>query len=208
MSLGRTQSSEISPTRLSRAMDGAKWTRGSFPALTELDPILAIMAKEVELERQAREEAARANGTESCLSPRDAEGSATIMAAETTEVPLRDDTKSPLPIEHDLASGSGSSAGSLLASPGSTENMKVGSIRLLLKYTEEIVLPLPQYDALLELLLDEQQEVVEALGDVTTEREEVAMTLCRIFEVKNKAIMMITHATCREIDATGMIFNN
>jgi hypothetical protein len=54
----------------------------------------------------------------------------------------------------------------------------------------------------IQLLLDEEQMVVDALGEVTTEREEVAMTLCRIFEVKNKAIMLIAHATCKEIDAT------
>jgi hypothetical protein len=68
---------------------------------------------------------------------------------------------------------------------------------------EELVLPIEQYDALLELIEDESQEIVHAIGLVTTEKEDVARTLARIFEARGKAHIFLNTALDREIKATG-----
>ena len=56
------------------------------------------------------------------------------------------------------------------------------------------------------MLLEENLEVVHALGQVTSEKEDVAKTLTRIFELKNHAISLLISTTSKEIDETGFSF--
>mmetsp|Transcript_9249 Transcript_9249/g.38033 ORF Transcript_9249/g.38033 Transcript_9249/m.38033 type:complete len:913 (+) Transcript_9249:141-2879(+) len=79
----------------------------------------------------------------------------------------------------------------------------LGDVRIVFKYTEEIVFPLVEYDQLLELLMDEDMDVIYALGDVTTAKEDVGRTLSHIFESKGKALELIKGMTNREIDNTA-----
>ncbi|KJE93622.1 hypothetical protein CAOG_04381 [Capsaspora owczarzaki ATCC 30864] len=66
----------------------------------------------------------------------------------------------------------------------SPENNELGLLKFKYKYTEEFILPLQEYEELLDLLLDEQLAVIIALGKLATDREDVARTLLRIFDGK------------------------
>ena len=78
----------------------------------------------------------------------------------------------------------------------------LGSIRVIMKYTEDIALPLPHYQEMLDAMMAEDQDIVFALGQVTTEREDVARLLCRIFEHKGFMQAFAKTITGREIEAT------
>lgn len=90
-----------------------------------------------------------------------------------------------------------------LSTSGGERKKALGDIRIVFKYTEEIVFPLVEYDRLLELLMDPAMDVIHALGDVTTAKEDVGRTLSHIFESKGKAVELIKGMTNREIDNTS-----
>ena len=78
----------------------------------------------------------------------------------------------------------------------------LGDIRIVLKYTEEIVLPNNEYEELFQLLMEDKLEVIYTLGKVTNEKEDVGRALSRIFEHRGKAVDLIINLTCREVDET------
>jgi len=80
---------------------------------------------------------------------------------------------------------------------------ELGDIRIVLKYTEETVLPNVAYDELWELLQKDNNEIIQQLGKVTTEKEDVGRTLARLFEFKGKAPDLLINLTCREVDETA-----
>jgi len=84
--------------------------------------------------------------------------------------------------------------------PTETKTNDLGDIRLVLKYTEETVLPDFEYRELLDLLMEDNLDVIRALGSVTTEKEDVGRCLSHIFEYKGKAEELIICLTCNEVD--------
>ena len=79
---------------------------------------------------------------------------------------------------------------------------ELGDLRLVLKYTEETVLPSVEYTELLSLPLDERLDVVRALSKVTHEKEDVGRCLSQIFEAKGRAEDLIIALTCDEVEQT------
>ena len=83
------------------------------------------------------------------------------------------------------------------------ESSGLGDIRIVLKYTEETVLPNVEYDTLWALLQEEDMRIIHELGKFTSEKEDVGRTLARLFEYKGKASDLIINMTCREVEATS-----
>jgi len=83
------------------------------------------------------------------------------------------------------------------------------SIRLKLRYSEEIVLPGPLYDDLLELLTDRNLTLVKLLGEVTSEGadredcEHLIQSIVRVFEEKNIALNLLSKLTQDEIETSS-----
>ena len=95
------------------------------------------------------------------------------------------------------------SDGETLKHSGKTRTpSKIGDIRILLKYTEQMILPRFEYDELFEFLRENNFEIVHLLGEVTNEKDDVGRTLANIFEAKNKAVDLIRSLNFREIDRT------
>ena len=84
-----------------------------------------------------------------------------------------------------------------------SKEKELGDIRIVLKYTEETVLPNNAYDELWELLLNDKMEIIQLLGKITKEKEDVGRTLARLFEFKGKASDLIITLTCREVEETA-----
>jgi len=83
-----------------------------------------------------------------------------------------------------------------------TEGKTLGDIRLRLKYTELKILKLDEYDELWKLIHHPSYAVVDALGEVTTEREDVAKNLVRLFQGKTQAIPLLIHLCTEEVKNT------
>jgi hypothetical protein len=81
--------------------------------------------------------------------------------------------------------------------------VSLGDIRMVLKYTQEMVLPSVEYTELLELMMEDKFAVLRALGSVTTEKEDVGRCLSQIFEAKGKAEELIICLTCEEVAHTN-----
>ncbi|KAF2069743.1 hypothetical protein CYY_008934 [Polysphondylium violaceum] len=86
--------------------------------------------------------------------------------------------------------------------PKQTADNRFGDIRLKLKYTEEVVLPLQSYMPLLDLLQDDNLYTIHMMGRVTKQREAVSSNLIRVFEKTNKCIFLLKALTDHEIDST------
>ena len=56
---------------------------------------------------------------------------------------------------------------------------------------------------ILQILEDSKLAIVSALGDSTSDKENVAKCLTRFFESRDKATMLINALTCKEIDSTS-----
>ena len=78
----------------------------------------------------------------------------------------------------------------------------IGDIRIVLKYTQQMVLPISEYEELYELLLENNFEVIHLLGAVTNEKEDVGRSLSCIFESRGKAVELISSLATREIEDT------
>ncbi|KAK5582968.1 hypothetical protein RB653_004558 [Dictyostelium firmibasis] len=87
--------------------------------------------------------------------------------------------------------------------PKQTLENKFGDIRLKLKYSEEVVLPLQSYQPLLELLQQENLYTITLLGKVTKHREAVSNNLIRVFEKTGKCLYLLKSLTDHEIDSTN-----
>ncbi|KAM9963017.1 hypothetical protein ACTFIW_006238 [Dictyostelium discoideum] len=87
--------------------------------------------------------------------------------------------------------------------PKQTLDNKFGDIRLKLKYSEEVVLPLQSYQPLLELLQQENLYTITLLGKVTKHREAVSNNLIRVFEKTGKCLYLLKSLTDHEIDSTN-----
>ncbi|GAM22712.1 hypothetical protein SAMD00019534_058870, partial [Acytostelium subglobosum LB1] len=83
----------------------------------------------------------------------------------------------------------------------STEN-KLGDVRLKLKYSEEVVLPLQSYMPLLRLLQNERLTLVHILSNTSSNREQLASILIRVFEKSDRCVSLITSLTDKEIEIT------
>ncbi|EGC28522.1 hypothetical protein DICPUDRAFT_160044 [Dictyostelium purpureum] len=80
---------------------------------------------------------------------------------------------------------------------------KFGDIRLKLKYSEEVVLPLQSYSPLLNLLQEEHLYTIHLLGKVTKHREAVSNNLIRVFEKTGNCLYLLKSLTDHEIDSTN-----
>ena len=88
-----------------------------------------------------------------------------------------------------------------LAASAKEEN-SCGDIRIVLKYTEETVLPDQEYEELLDVLMKDKLDIIRALGQVTNEKEDVGRCLSQIFETKGKGEDLIICLTCDEVEKT------
>eukprot|EP01132_Coremiostelium_polycephalum_P005419 gene5419-6758_t len=86
--------------------------------------------------------------------------------------------------------------------PKPTAENKFGDVRLKLKYSEEVVLPLESYSPLLEHLQEDDLRTIHLLGQVTKQRESVSHNLIRVFEKTDKCIFLLKSLTEHEIDST------
>jgi len=86
--------------------------------------------------------------------------------------------------------------------PKQTADNRFGDIRLKLKYTEEVVLPLQSYMPLLDLLQEDNLYTIHMLGRVTKQREAVSSNLIRVFEKTNRCLFLLKSLTDHEIDST------
>jgi len=77
-----------------------------------------------------------------------------------------------------------------------------GDIRLKMKYTEVKILKLDEYEQFWKLLEQPDYTIVDALGEVTSERDEVAKNLVRLFQAKSKSIPLLIHLTAQEVKNT------
>jgi len=71
------------------------------------------------------------------------------------------------------------------------QQQQKGALRLRYRYTNEVVLPLPVYSKLLEVVMAENMEIVTIYDKVTDEREDAAKTLVRIMEFMNQTVPFI-----------------
>jgi len=83
-------------------------------------------------------------------------------------------------------------------------NEGLGTIRLKIKYTEEVILSLEEYRKLIELLCeDEKFTIIKLLGKITSERETVASILVKIFQARGQVISFLREMTAYEIQSTS-----
>lgn len=69
-----------------------------------------------------------------------------------------------------------------------------------------MILPGPLYDEMVDLLLDKKLVIVKLLGRVTAnseERDQILLSLVKIFEEKNLAVFLLNSFCDDEIDKTG-----
>ncbi|EDO36190.1 predicted protein [Nematostella vectensis] len=83
------------------------------------------------------------------------------------------------------------------ASHGKAE---VGNVRIRVKFTHEIIMPVEEYEALKEILLDEDLVAVTALGQVCKDRVVLASTLLKIFRHEKQEIFLLKTMNAREIE--------
>ena len=85
----------------------------------------------------------------------------------------------------------------------SQKEKQLGDIRLVLKYTEEVVLPDIEYLELLDLLKEDNFSIIRALGKVTNEKEDVGRCISQVFEHTGKVEDLIICLTCDEVENTS-----
>jgi hypothetical protein len=69
-----------------------------------------------------------------------------------------------------------------------------------------MILPGPLYDEMVELLLDKKLTIAKLLGRVTEnseEREQILLSLVKVFEEKNNAVFLLNSFADDEIQKTG-----
>lgn len=83
-------------------------------------------------------------------------------------------------------------------------DMDLGDLRVKIKYTEEVVLTLEQYQDFLAILQEPKLVVVQTLGAVAVQntREAIAYNLVRVFEKTGKGAYLLDHLNSTEIDST------
>ncbi|KYR02117.1 RasGTPase-activating protein [Tieghemostelium lacteum] len=86
--------------------------------------------------------------------------------------------------------------------PKQTSDSKFGDVRLKLKYSEEVVLPLESYLNFLNHLQDDNLYSIHLLGHVTKQREAVSHNLIRVFEKTGKCVFLLKSLTDHEIEST------
>jgi hypothetical protein len=82
----------------------------------------------------------------------------------------------------------------------------VGTIRLCLKFLEELVLPGVEYNDLLVLLIgDPSLRLVQAFSKTVTpdDLEELSRVLCRVFDAKGGSSILLDSLTGKEIADTS-----
>ncbi|PRP78896.1 hypothetical protein PROFUN_13335 [Planoprotostelium fungivorum] len=85
----------------------------------------------------------------------------------------------------------------------SNEDLSLGDIRLRLKYSETQILTLDNYSELWDLINAGDYAIIDALGEVTSDRDGVAKNLVRLYEGRGKAVDLLNHLTEREISSTA-----
>ncbi|KNC46799.1 Ras GTPase-activating protein 3 [Thecamonas trahens ATCC 50062] len=88
------------------------------------------------------------------------------------------------------------------SSSGSGAHKDLGSVRLKLKYTTEVILDPVRYDSLFNFLDQPGLPDIQAIGKVTREREPLAKALVAAFAGMGKAIWMLRELNAAEIAAT------
>ena len=83
---------------------------------------------------------------------------------------------------------------------GKTKNL--GEIRLALKYTEANIYPKAIYEEMFKILKEDDLIIPIALGEVSSEREESAHSLLKIFFARHKALLLLKALTSHEINST------
>jgi hypothetical protein len=83
---------------------------------------------------------------------------------------------------------------------GKTKNL--GEIRLALKYTEAQIHPKAIYEDMFKVLTEEDLLIPITLGEVSSEREECAHSLLKIFFSRHKALLLLKSLTTHEINST------
>ncbi|GAM25578.1 hypothetical protein SAMD00019534_087530 [Acytostelium subglobosum LB1] len=86
--------------------------------------------------------------------------------------------------------------------PNQTVENRLGDVRLKLKYSEEVVLPLKSYGPLLEFIQDDEMSVINILGNISKQRETIANILIRVFEKTDRCADLLRRLTEQEIDST------
>lgn len=83
-------------------------------------------------------------------------------------------------------------------------DMDLGDLRVKIKYTEEVVLTLEQYQDFLSIMQEPNMVVVQTLGAVAVQntREAIAYNLVRVFEKTGKGAYFLNHLSNTEIDST------
>jgi hypothetical protein len=83
-----------------------------------------------------------------------------------------------------------------------TKEKNLGEIRLAMRYTEQELMPKACYEEMIKLLLEDDLIIPISLGEVTTERDEVANALLRTFFCRHKALLLVKALTSHEINIT------
>ncbi|EGG23380.1 RasGTPase-activating protein [Cavenderia fasciculata] len=117
-------------------------------------------------------------------------GTAPILSQSTSQPTLSTNTAAAAPNHHHL-----------IPLP-KNQSERFGDVRLKLKYTEEVVLPLESYQPLLSHLQQEDMSAVHILGNITKQREAVANNLIRVFEKTGHCLSLLKSLTEHEIDTT------
>eukprot|EP01117_Protostelium_nocturnum_P006026 TRINITY_DN2167_c0_g1_i3.p1 TRINITY_DN2167_c0_g1~~TRINITY_DN2167_c0_g1_i3.p1 ORF type:complete len:382 (-),score=121.12 TRINITY_DN2167_c0_g1_i3:319-1464(-) len=92
---------------------------------------------------------------------------------------------------------------------GDSLKKDLGEVRLKLKYTEQLILPVSNYELLWALVDREGHTVINALGEVSLEKESVANTLVHLFSSKGKQIELLNGLSKQEVVTTpsvGVLF--
>ncbi|XP_076355488.1 ras GTPase-activating protein 1-like isoform X1 [Tachypleus tridentatus] len=86
-----------------------------------------------------------------------------------------------------------------------------GSLRVRTRYVHEVIMPLREYDALKELILEEELEIISVLADLChRDRTPLATAVLRVFRFDKKEAMLLKTMNDREIereDETSTLFH-
>ncbi|XP_031570503.1 ras GTPase-activating protein 1-like [Actinia tenebrosa] len=86
---------------------------------------------------------------------------------------------------------------------------EVGNLRMRIKFTHEIIMPVGEYDNLKEILLDKDLFAVTALGQVCKDRVSLASSLLKIFRHEKQELFLLKTMNAKEIekqDEQGTLF--
>ncbi|XP_067128890.1 LOW QUALITY PROTEIN: ras GTPase-activating protein 1 [Centruroides vittatus] len=87
-----------------------------------------------------------------------------------------------------------------------------GSLRVRIRYVHEVIMPLVEYNALKELIMEEELEVVSVLADLChRDRTPLANAILRIFRFERKEAMLLKAMNDREIqreEETSTLFRS